>query len=410
MREETSLKGLVLAIRHSGGQPEVVFHYPDQLADKKFLGFGLRDLARFCLNGASWLTNRRFDFEIDAAKHAESGSLCFSDHLRFVSFPCECISFVGQAQAGSQTVASMNIVFILDSLTTNESSAELYWQALSSLTRAFLAEEKRCGYLTKEVSKLQQGFQTDLATCFRLAFNGLKHAGTVSINVNGSLHVNLNINMHTEILDQASIHHSLRTSLKAELQRNLPVDSASIVRRVIDAVEVNKSLREIMLETGLPLSTVQRLFQHLGNWNRAQISYPLTMDTNLLISHVSVKENDDMQKLIADFEQKFGIQFLPTLCRFSGPQTLKQISKNSAISKARVNELVAWLINRDLCSFSVPYFYYSILYLENPRIMIKPMAQISPSLEMRITEQLKSRFNYAEIYTIYSKLGCDFVK
>ncbi|KAF4660971.1 hypothetical protein FOZ61_003642 [Perkinsus olseni] len=176
--------------------------------EPRILGIGLSEFAKFAGPSASW-NNKRFDFEMDsgpldlpeAIKVAASSthttttaSPCFRcetnpawNHLRFVCHPCDCTRAVvgpgGRALGGrtsasrragssdpptgtrghskpvrrssqSQAVSWFNIVLVFDARRVTLRSTTMHFQAVQTISRALVAEENRCGYLSEQVKGL----------------------------------------------------------------------------------------------------------------------------------------------------------------------------------------------------------------------------------------------------------------
>ncbi|KAF4660982.1 hypothetical protein FOL47_006888 [Perkinsus chesapeaki] len=180
--------------------------------EPRILGIGLSEFAKFAGPCGSW-NNRRFDFEMDsgpldlpeAIKVAASStqttttaSPCFRcetnpawNHLRFVCYPCDCTRpIVGPGVRGppsrttasrragssesttggnrrsrsmlrssqSQAVSWFNIVLVFDARRVTLRSTTVHFQAVQTISRALVAEENRCGYLSEQVKGLLARF------------------------------------------------------------------------------------------------------------------------------------------------------------------------------------------------------------------------------------------------------------
>jgi len=56
-----------------------------------------------------------------------------------------------------------------------------------------------------------------------------------------------------------------------QLQKDLPIDSASSVRRLCDAANPHKSLKELVVDLCIPVQTIIRIAQHLVYWRAAKV-------------------------------------------------------------------------------------------------------------------------------------------
>uniref|UniRef100_A0A7S4RNU7 Nitrogen permease regulator 3 n=1 Tax=Alexandrium monilatum TaxID=311494 RepID=A0A7S4RNU7_9DINO len=262
------------------------------------------------------LCNRPFYLEIDGGRRLTSHVHDEFSHLHFVSFPCNAseLSRVNTPpQEGEELdpldprdrVQRFNIVHVLDSrrASRTETHTSTLWQVSADLARALMSEEARVGYLSKEIRRLGAASQWDSrlhsqAECLpeqrrRLTleqlienmFEGLHRRGHRSLRVNGTILCHVCVFPKLEdpappMADQALV----LTCSRKELELEMPMDSADIVRRVIDSVSPVVSLRELMVRLALPLSTLQRVSQRLVYLKKARVMDVFRPNTRVAVA------------------------------------------------------------------------------------------------------------------------------
>ena len=410
--------GLVLVARQEGGQPEVVYLCPDNASrDNKVFGIGVREFAKFAMP-TSWLTNRRFDYEIDTGNRVSwTGS---HSHLRLVSFPCDS-RYMRAPDSGVSRVESFNIVCVFDSTKIDENSTEVFWQAVSTLSRAIIAEERRCSFLSSEVALVRRMKPSRLVNMLGKAFIDLKskQSKSVSLYVNDCIHAHIGIIPFRTAPDPPSMHKSiLITVSKDDLQRLLPVDSASVIRRVIDAADPQKTLKDHMIDLGLPLSAIQRVAQHLVYWGRAVIVNPIDLSSTFNVFADGLDVALRSGKVLNDFRNSFGVEdsvFFGILALISQGENVSQIADlfmtGCAGLTPKILDLMSWLMQRGIIMQQTSFYYYTNHFIDKNPILAKQQAsQIPMNFARAIPQAVKKRFSQQEMRAIYSKLGCDALK
>ena len=407
--------GLILVVRQEGGQPAVAYCYPDSIEDSgKILGVGSRELAKFALP-SPWLSNKRFDFEMGQSVNERSRA-----YLRFVSFPCDTnVSSVSSSEIGYR-VTSFSLLFAFDGDRLDESTSDVFWQAACVLSRGIIAEEGRCLFLSEEVSKLAQhrgSHSSRLTDLLETVYKELKcrERASCSLYINDALHVHISTIPSEDAPEPPSMHKAiLLLADKDTLQTELPVDSASIVRRVVDAADPQKCLKDLMIDLGLPLSTLQRVSQHLAYWRKAEIVNPITVSTKLAI-------HPDFSGKVDKLAQSFSSGFcanpsLVEILSFFQPSlrlgdVKERISSKYQILGNRFWAMVIWLLEKQLLKFVEEFVFYSPSSISDKSMLAKQQAaQISMSFARDLPLSVRKRFSPPEMRAIYSKLGGDAVK
>ena len=410
--------GMVLVVRQEGGQPEVIYICPENCgSDNKVFGIGAREFAKFAMPNA-WLINRRFDYEIDTGNRVSwTGT---DSHLRLVSFPCDS-RYMRASVSGESRVESFNIVCVFDSTKIDENSTEVFWQAVSTLSRAIIAEERRCSFLSTEVALIRRMKSCRLVNMLGKAFLELRSSlsQSVSLYVNDCIHAHIGIIPFRTAPDPPSMHKSiLITVSKDDLQRLLPVDSASVIRRIVDAADPQKTLKDHMIDLGLPLSAIQRVAQHLVYWRRAVIVNPIDMTSTFNVSPNCLDVALRAGNPLSDFRNSFGVEdssFFATLALISLGENAAQLSELLMVSHAgvasRILEVLSWFLQRGLIFQQTAFYYYTNNFIDKNPILAKQQAsQIPMNFARGIPQVVRKRFSQQEMRAIYSKLGCDALK
>jgi hypothetical protein len=336
--------------------------------------------------------NKKLDFEISNE----------NEFLRFVSFPCDCVRPAG----GS--VASFNLVFIFDSNHINDQTAELYFEAIATISRAIVSEESRSAYLTNEINLINSNNDSNLITIISKIFNGLKSPDrAVSLYVNDCVLTHINTIDLGEAPPPPPGHMALLlTTDPNDLQTQLPVDSASNVRRVIDAADPHKSIKDHMIELGLPVSTIQRVSQHLVYWKKARIVHPLNKRSVLCLNpdgpFRGVRVDGEEEFIQKHFNSNLNL-FYEFIFNFSKGFELSQIKEK--FENLRFNDIVHHLLSRGYLSQSLPFYRYipPVRPLNRP-----PLLDIRrPKFQQSLPNEIRSQFSPSEFELIFEKLNQD---
>lgn len=416
---ENSFLGVALVVRQSSGHPAVVLHYPSKQENDKDTCFGIRnaEFGKFALP-AQWLMNRKLEFEIEVCGSSfedrkESPISSAYRNLRFVSFPCDC--FAGKEVAKDKTVVkAFNIVFVFDSLLLTADQGEVYWQALATLSRAVIAEEERCGYLSDQVSELLTSAkpkdQINLYRVIASAFHGLKFPSReVAIYVNDSILTHLGVIPFSEAPEPPSGHQAILLMCDPDhLQSTLPVDTASNVRRLIDAADPSKTIKDHMIDLGLPISTIQRIVQHLVYWKKARVVPPLnkrlvlalTPSTNVYLNEriredIKVKfqlKNDAIHRILYAFSQGSKLGDVKETLLEEMPQLHNKFS-----------DLVRFLLSQNVLSYSAQFFRYFPPRLATGAKRLLA-AQQRPKFQNTLPPEIRSAYSPAEFEHIFERL------
>lgn len=103
-------------------------------------------------------------------------------------------------------------------------------------------------------------------------FEGVHRHGYVSLRINGLIRCQVCIFPKHKAPTPPSDDQALALVCPREqLQQELPPDAADIVRVVVAETGPTVSLGELMVRLALPLSTLQRVAQHLVYWKKARV-------------------------------------------------------------------------------------------------------------------------------------------
>jgi hypothetical protein len=407
--------GIALVVRHASSQSQVVFQHPAGSDSKEnFFGIGWIELGKFALP-AHWLMNRKLDFEIEQcgpilSSHGQQLLNKNWNHLRFVSFPCDCDESPPGAASATPSVSAFNIVFVFDSRYISDDTAELFWQALATLSRALIVEEGRCRYLSDQVSLLMGGgSESNLSSTLVSIFEALRSdSRQISLYVNGSILTHLSVIPFNEAPEPPSSHESLLLLTKADtLQQQLPVDSASNVRRLIDAADPSKTMKDHMIELGLPISTIQRISQHLVYWNKARIVPPLNKRLVLSLSPalLSIQPSAD---ILAEFRTRFGLTkpeaYFFILYAFSRGKRLSDIKESLTDEfpslSSRFNDLCSLLLSNRILDYNHQFFRYF-----PPTKRLGPnIPHQRPKFQNLLPHEIRSEYSPTEFEVIFERL------
>ena len=408
--------GIALVVRQASSQSRVVFQYPTQSdGSRSAFGIGHTELSKFSMP-TQWLMNRKLDFEIEQcgpsiSMHSLTKIPPEWFHLRCVSFPCDCEEGgePTDSQSSLSPVTAFNIVFVLDSKRVNEEEADLYWQALATISRALIVEERRCMYLSEQVAELSRGSDNSLTNLLRAVFEGLSSpARAVSLYVNDSVLTHLSIIPFSQAPDPPAGHEAIVLTVKAdELQEQLPVDSVSNVRRLIDAADPSKTIKDHMIELGLPMSTIQRLSQHLVYWKKARIVPPLNKRMVLSLNPKRAIRPED--SLLSEFRAKFGTKldlaaWFTTVHAFSRGKKLSEVkdslSEELPMLGNRFSDLCHFLLSNDVVCHSSQFFRYF-----PPTKRLGPMlGHQRPKYQNSLPPEIRSEYSPIEFEIIFERL------
>ena len=412
--------GVVLVVRQATSQSRVVLKFQTRVDDKdSCFGIGAVEFSKFAMP-TQWLMNRKLDFEIEQCGNSLSTNSSSTvpkewHHLRFVSFPCDCeeIALSDDAISPSSLVTAFNIVFVLDSRRINDEEADLYWQALATLSRALIVEERRCLYLSEQVIELSNNnLDCSLSMLLRNVFRGLSlPTRSVSFYVNGSILTHLSVIPFSQAPEPPGGHQSLILTVKPDsLQEELPVDSASNVRRLIDAADPSKTIKDHMIELGLPMSTIQRISQHLVFWKKAKIMPPVHKRMVLMLNprNELVPSTDRMN----EFRSRFGAfkttAWFSLLYAFSRGKRLSDVKESIQEEfpawANRFTELCTFLLSNDILIYSSQFFRYF-----PPTKRLAPVGAVfqRPKFQNTLPHEIRSEFSPVEFEIIYERLKCN---
>jgi hypothetical protein len=193
----------------------------------------------------------------------------------------------------------------------------------------------------------------------------------------------------------------LLTDNSEHLQSSLPVDSASNVRRIIDAAKPSQTIKGHMIDLGLPISTIQRIVQHLVYWKKARIVPPLTKRLVLaLCPSATVRIPEHLR-------DKFKINYaswLKILHAFSLGAKLADVKESLTEEipqlQTKFTDIVETLLSEGILSYTAQFFRYF-----PPRGKRIPLtASMRPKFQNTLPPEIRSAFSPAEFEVIYERL------
>lgn len=392
---------------------------PETLASAEDLRLRLRDcfgipsntFAKLMLPDEE-LCNRPFYLEIDAGQRRTCHAHGPWSHLLFASFPCNVAEFgrpEGRRAAGPprgaggaeleqrSKVQRFNVVHVLDSRRARrrEKHTSTLWEVSAHLARALVSEEARVGYLSCEVRRLASHAQHGLGEeglppsaeasaptelnawgldrLLTETFEGVQERGYSSLRVNGSILCQVCVFPKYEAPAPPSASHALTlTCAREELQQELPLDAADIVRIVVDAVDPTRSLGELMVRLALPLGTLQRVAQHLVYWKKARVVDVFQPHTRVAVApgvntHVKSPASTRFQEWQRQHKIKgvritTALTFSEVVSAFSGGRKLEIIEEHFRQLRAVVvvpfREVFEWLVAEGLLVQVATYYHF----------------------------------------------------
>lgn len=284
-----------------------------------------------------------------------------------------------------ERVQHFNIVHILDSRRARrrDQHVSTLWQVSAHLSRGLVSEEARVGYLSKEVRRLaaaltegQHGRAGDakkqpeararlsLDRLLADMFEGVHRHGYRSLRVNGSILCQVCVFRKLEAPAPPSAGQALAlTCPREELQQELPIDSADIVRCVIAAVAPTASLGELMVRLALPLSTLQRVAQHLVYWKKARVVDVFQPHTRVAVAPgVDTGPNSLAAERFHEWQrsQKFKsleLTFSEVISAFASGQPLQRVREQLS-SGADFGRVLEWLVVEGLVVQLATYCHF----------------------------------------------------
>lgn len=397
-------------------------------------------------------------------------------HLHFVSFPCNVAEFSRlQTPAAHDCIDSLdprekvqrfNIVHVLDARLTSrlEKQASTLWQVSAHISRALVSEEARVNYLSKEIRRImharhaygaapaetnppagstgsqdgkrrlsdpqpKQGLGLDkqlpessmhsLEQLLREVYEGMSQQGYKSLRVNGSLLCQVCVfPKHEAPLPPSADQALALTCPKEDLKLELPVDSADIVRTVIDAVSPMLSLGDLMVRLALPLSTLQRVAQHLVFWKKARVVDVFQQQTRVVIAPgVDTAPDSSAAKLFHAFQQrqrakvpsqKFSeITFSEVVNSFSagGPLSDAEDRVRRSLSSLDFPQVLEWLVAQGLVVQLAEYYHF--LPGRAKENVNRPFRSQLPQVNENIRKRFRPQLTESELLLLAARAADD---
>jgi len=354
------------------------------------------------------LCNRLLYLELDAGHQAFLHDHDVNSHLHFVSFPCNVSEFsrprTQQQPVGSDSfsveprekVQRFNLVHILDANYTerHEQQTIMLWQVSAHLSRALVTEEARVAYVSREVrrmtaekdgkeggglaphldSEAAYGLEQLLADMFA----GVKKHGCSTLRVNGSVLCQVCAFPKHDTLAPPTMGQALvLTTSRDELQQEMPSDSADTVRLVLDAAMPTISLGELTVQLALPLSTLQRIAQHLIYWRKARLVDVYRQHTRVVlgagVDHESkaAQRFHEWQKRLSHKFKPVELTFPEVISAFSRGHPLQKISEQLG-SGADFDRILEWLVAEGLVEQLATFVHFLPSRAEQTRSIRTP--------------------------------------
>jgi hypothetical protein len=139
------------------------------------------------------------------------------------------------------------------------------------------------------------------------------------------------------------------TCPREELRQELPLDSADIVRAIVDAASPIKSLEELMAELALPLSTLQRLSQHLVYWKKACVVDVFRPETRVaVVPGREALTDTTVAQRFAQWRKKHlkekGGDLLKVTSAFSGGPPLQTVQERLRLVEGEMTKVLEWFV------------------------------------------------------------------
>ncbi|XP_076165242.1 GATOR complex protein Nprl3 [Ptiloglossa arizonensis] len=303
--------------------------------------------------------------------------------VRFVGHPT-LVPSRGLKEVNSSML--FNIVFALQAQASH-SIVKCYYDLSKRLGIALRHEEKRCGFVTKEI-RIMVSTHDEVATrsegesdCdespyelilqrsllardLKSVFSSLSTSGIINIMINKWIQVRFCLPqkvhqshkkgfvINPEIIDRClnslRPYHGLLLLIEPlDLLDTLPIDSSPALKRLIQMYSPLKSLQSLAADSDLTLTQVFQLTGHLVYWAKATIIYPLCESNVYVVSPDAVITN----QLLETFSEEFpGLDLLQVISDFSLPTSISQKLNplNQSQQQTQLVKIVIWLLKNHL--------------------------------------------------------------
>lgn len=353
------------------------------------------------------LCNRPLYLEMDAGyRETTYRDVCYPhgplSHLHFVSFPCNVALFHQQHRQATdylEMVQRFNVVHVLDSRLIGREDPHMgtLWEVSAHLARALVVEEARVKYLSKQLQLLARSQQppeaansptasiglasmsmTASATAAELEppsldkllidlFEGVRERGYKSLMVNGCILCHVCIFPKNEAPFKPSEDNALALLCPREqLLQELPVYGADIVADIVGAASPTVTLGELALRLGLPLSTLQRITQHLVYWKKARVVDAFQPQTRVAVqpsANLTSPDSPQATSFRAWLQEQHspaneGLSFSEVLAAFSRGCQLREAEERLGSRGVDFGKLLEWLLAEDLLVQLAEYCHF----------------------------------------------------
>eukprot|EP00928_Gymnodinium_smaydae_P081396 TRINITY_DN64932_c0_g1_i1.p1 TRINITY_DN64932_c0_g1~~TRINITY_DN64932_c0_g1_i1.p1 ORF type:complete len:517 (+),score=62.16 TRINITY_DN64932_c0_g1_i1:148-1698(+) len=401
-----ALKGIVLVAQMPSKPPELIVVYPpsavctldaatsntssvvlDRRQDEIVFGIPSLLFARFTMPDE--ISNRPMTFDYgsglrEVEKHHQ-------DHLLLVSFPCQVSDFAQQKLRDvaelkpNDRVQRFNVVYVLDSRFAVKDEAMNLWEVVAHLARGIVSEEVRAGYLSREIGRLHAEARCGVSACednvpdglpqlLKDAYSGMRQQGYVNLRINGLITCNACMfPKHKTPTPPKSYQALVLTAHKTLIIQELPSDSASIVRRVLEAATPTRTLDHLVDRLALPLATLQRVAQHLVYWRKVRVIDVFSDDTRVAMNpDVDTGPSSEAAKrfLKRPTEKKSqnqpDLKLTEVINKFEYGTTLAKVRRDFEMNPSAFDEIFEWLVAEELLYQAGTFYDFVPLRADQP--------------------------------------------
>lgn len=302
------------------------------------------------------------------------------------------VRFVGHPTLMHSSKYMINIVFALHA-SASYSIVKCYYELSKRIGSALVFEEKRCEYLTKEMTLMMKihdevasamelpsnekeskkicAFtrileESTLAQCLRNVHNDLCTSGLLNITINQSLTLcfclpqkahqfhKKDAKVEPEAIDKClnalkPYHGMLLLVDPVDLLDCVPPSGARILCQLIEVYNPLKSLQNMASDAEMLIEHVYTLVGHLVYWAKAIIIYPLC-ETNVYVIAPDAQLHTN-SPLVEKFSTKFpGISLFEVISDFSLPTSIGHLTTplQHPARQGRLAQMVLWMLQHHL--------------------------------------------------------------
>lgn len=299
------------------------------------------------------------------------------------------VRFVGHPTLMHSSKYMINIVFALLA-SASYSIVKCYYELSKRIGAALVFEEKRCEYLTKEMSLMLKihdevasameseresreicAFtrileESSLAQCLKNIHSEFCSSGLLNITINQSLTLcfclpqkahqfhKKDAKVEPEQIDKCLValkpyHGMLLLVDPIDLLDCVPPNGARILLQLIEVYNPLKSLQNMASDAEMEIEHVYILVGHLVYWAKAIIIYPLC-ETNVYVIAPDAQLHTN-SPLVDKFSMKFpGISVFEVISDFSLPTSIGHLTTplQHPARQGRLAQMVLWMLQHHL--------------------------------------------------------------